>query len=272
MKKQYNLFVTKAVASGNDFIIIDNKEGELDARELNYSDLAKELCERKHAIGADGLLVLEKSSKAVFKMRILNPDGSEVNLCGNGARCSALYAFQCGWGDVLTMETGAGILGAEVTDDNVKLKMSDPKDLKLDINLGVGNSMMTAHFINTGVEHVVHIVDSIEDYDVDIAGRSIREHTLFSPEGTNANFIGNIENNGASIRTYERGVEGETLACGTGTVASALILGILGHVESPVKMKTAGGEVLKVYFKLSGKKATDVYLEGSANIVFETKI
>ena len=170
------------------------------------------------------------------------------------------------------METGAGVLSADVSGDNVKLKMSDPKDVKLNINLGIGSNMVVAHYLNTGVPHVVHIVDDLKNCNVKEIGRGIREHTLFAPDGTNANFVGELDKNGASIRTYERGVEDETLACGTGTTASAIILGMLGYAASPVKMKTRSGETLKVYYDIHGKSARNVYLEGTAKIVCEGKV
>ncbi len=270
--KKYNICFTKAVASGNDFIIIDNKNGELDIRDFNYSLMARDLCRGKFSVGADGLLIFEDSDKAVFRMRVINPDGSEVTMCGNGARCGALYASLCGWGSNLTIETGAGILKAEVNEDRIKIKMSDPKDLKMDLNLGIGSNMMAAYFINTGVPHVVHVVDKLEKYNVKEIGRQIRRHPFFAPDGTNVNFVGDIRENSAAIRTYERGVEDETLACGTGSVAGAVILGLLGEADSPVKMRTAGGETLTVYYAISGKKISDVYLEGTANIVYEGRI
>ena len=269
---KYNIAFTKAVASGNDFVIIDNKNGEMDARDFDYSEMARDICRRKLSVGADGLLVLGDSDGADFKMRIINPDGSEVDMCGNGLRCSALYAFRCGWGDKLSVETGAGLLEASVNGDDVRLKMSDPKDAKLEIKLGIGSSMMIAHHINTGVPHVVHIVDDLKNYEVTDIGRKIREHKLFAPLGTNANFVGEIKDNSASLRTYERGVEDETLACGTGTVASAVVLGLLGYVSSPVKMHTRSGDTLTVYFDIAGDKVTNVYLEGQASIVCEGKI
>jgi len=272
MERKYNLIFTKAVASGNDFIVIDNKSGELDSRMLDYSHLARELCPRRHAVGADGVLVLESSDAADFRMRIINPDGSEVTMCGNGARCSALYASSARWGDNLTIETGAGILKSEVSGGNVKLKMSDPKDLQMNINLGIGPNMMTVHFVDTGVPHVVHLVEDLENYPVKDIGSKIRHHPMFEPEGTNANFVGDIAEGGASLRTYERGVEDETLACGTGTTASAIILALLGEAEPPVVMKTKSGEDLTVHFNMSGKKIDDVYLEGSAQLVYEAKI
>ncbi|MFH1664928.1 MAG: diaminopimelate epimerase [Candidatus Omnitrophota bacterium] len=268
---RYNIVFTKAAASGNDFLIIDNKNRELDTRDLDYRLIAKDLCRRRVSVGADGLLVLEDSDTADFRMRIINPDGSEVEMCGNGARCSALYASRCGWGDELLFETGAGLLSAVVNGDNVKIKMSDPKDIRLNINLGIGPNIIAAHYINTGVPHVVHFVDDLEGYDVKGTGRKIREHAAFAPQGTNADFIGNIGEGRADIRTYERGVEDETLACGTGTVAAAVVLGLLGFVTPPVEILTRSGETLKVHYTIAGGKARDVYLEGLANIVYEGK-
>ncbi len=272
MGKKYNISFTKAVASGNDFIIIDNKIGEMDPLELDYSAMARDLCRRRLSVGADGLLVLEGSDRAVFKMRVINPDGSEVEMCGNGARCSALYASTCGWGEDLTIETGAGVMGARVDGSNVRIKMSDPRDVRLGISLGIGSTIMTVHHVNTGVPHVIHVVDDLEVYNVNEIGRKIREHTMFAPEGTNADFIGDIGENSARVRTYERGVEDETLACGTGVTASAVVLGLLGHVSSPVKIVTRSGETLTVYYNMSGKKVTDVYLEGAAEIVCEGRV
>ena len=269
---KYNICFTKVVASGNDFMIIDDKSGELDARDLDYSEIARDLCRRRLSVGADGLLVLEESDKASFRMRVINPDGSEAEMCGNGARCSAFYAANSGWGEDLTIETGAGILNALVSSSSVRIKMSDPGDIRLKINLGIGPNMMIAHYINTGVPHLVHFVDNLEEYEVKRIGRKIREHTLFAPEGTNADFIGDMGENSAAVRTYERGVEDETLACGTGAVASAVIMGLLGYGSNPVKIRTRSGETLTVYYKISGERITDVYLEGAASLVCEGKV
>ena len=150
--------------------------------------------------------------------------------------------------------------------------MGDPKDIKLGINLGIGHNITTVHYINTGVPHAVHLVDDLEGYQVKEIGRRIREHTLFAPEGTNADFIGNIKGNSAEMRTYERGVEDETLACGTGAAASAVILGLLGYVTSPVKIKTRSGETLTVHYRRTGEKVADVHLEGAANIVCDGRV
>ncbi|MBD3380409.1 MAG: diaminopimelate epimerase [Candidatus Omnitrophica bacterium] len=269
---KYNIVFTKAVASGNDFIIIDNKAGELDPLGLDYGSMAKDICRRKLSAGADGLLVLESSAEADFKMRIINPDGSEVDMCGNGARCSLLYASSAGWGNELSFETGAGILGGTVQGEKVKVRMTEPADIETGIKLGIGSNMMTVHRINTGVPHVVHIVDDLDGYPVEEMGRKIRFHSMFEPEGTNADFISNPSGPVAEIRTYERGVEGETLACGTGTVASALIAGLLGEASSPLDLRTRSGEILRVYFTIKGEKVSDVYLEGAAGLVYEGKI
>ncbi|MFH1411767.1 MAG: diaminopimelate epimerase [Candidatus Omnitrophota bacterium] len=272
MKTKYNICFTKAVASGNDFVVVDNLSGELDTRDVDYSEMAVEVCPRRLAVGADGLLVLERSENADLRMRIINPDGSEVDMCGNGARCSALYASKLGLGSDLKIETRAGMLSAEVRGNNVKIMMSDPKDVRLDINLGMGQKIINVSSINTGVPHVVHLVDNIESYDVESTGRLIRRHTMFAPDGTNADFVGKDRDGNMMIRTYERGVEGETLACGTGTVASALVLGLLGKASSPVSLLTKSGETLKVYYEADGEKIRNVYLEGKADILWEGKM
>ena len=263
---------TKAVASGNDFIIFDVRSGSGGETGIDYSDAARDLCRRNIAVGADGILVLEPSNRSDFRMRIINPDGSEVDMCGNGARCSALYASKKGWGDDLSFETGAGLLSARVRDDLVSIGMSDPINIQMDVNLEVGSDRISVNTLNTGVPHVVHFVEDIDAYSVKDVGRRIREHTNFAPEGTNVNFVGKIENGVVKVRTYERGVEDETLACGTGSVAAAVVSGLLGFVRSPVRVKTKSGEVLTVSYELSGKEVTNVCLEGNAKIVYEGKV
>jgi len=264
---------TKMQAAGNDFIVLDNKGGKLGQLIKDFSKFTQAVCPRKTAVGADGVLVLEGSSEGVFKMRIINPDGSEVTMCGNGARCAALYAFTRKWakGDFL-METGAGMLKAFVAKDRIKLKMTDPEGLILNKTLKVGETNLNVHFLNTGVPHVVYFVENIDDYPVKEIGASIRYHDVFQPEGTNANFVKVIEEGKIKVRTYERGVEDETLACGTGSVASAIISGLAENVKAPVEVVTLSGEILKVYFSKSGDKISDVYLEGPAKIVFEGEV
>ncbi|MBF0215960.1 MAG: diaminopimelate epimerase [Candidatus Omnitrophica bacterium] len=270
---KYNINFTKAVATGNDFIILDDKDGRIGKRKLDYAELARDLCRRSLSVGADGILVLEGSKKSDFRMRIFNPDGSEADMCGNGARCSSMYASLNGWGDTLKFETGAGIIKAEVKGGNIKLKMSDPSDIRLGIAIDVLGCKLKINFVNTGVPHTVVLVEDLNSCQVKETGRAIREHAYFTPEGTNVNFVEAEERGKHRVRTYERGVEDETLACGTGSVASAIILYLRGKAVSPVKMLTKSGETLVVCFRKSGKnRVKDVYLEGPAQLVYEGRV
>lgn len=262
---------TKMVASGNDFVVLDaSVSSKLKAPSSKLGELAKKMCDRKFGIGADGLLVIEKSKKADFTMRIFNPDGSEPTMCGNGARCAALFK---GKGRV-KFETKAGILEVQVTGDMVKLKMTEPKDLWPNIDLSIGTQFYKVHYINTGVPHAVFFVGNVDTINVKEVGKQIRFHKHFHPEGTNADFAQASGVNTIRVRTYERGVEDETLACGTGSVASALLSCYLKLTKkSPVSVGTKSGEVLKVYFDYAEKSAkdkfTNVWLEGSARVVYE---
>ena len=258
---------TKAVATGNDFIIVDNRtstiKGDLPA-------LAKKVCDRKWAIGADGLLVLEKSKTADFKMRIFNPDGSEAQMCGNGSRCAALYAAaeKIAKSD-MTIDTLAGVLRANVKNDMVKVRLTDPKDIKWNFCIDINKCPYKLSFIDTGVPHTIHFVDDVDEVDVKNLGSHIRSHGEFSPEGTNADFVEVIDKHSIKIRTYERGVEDETLACGTGSVASAIIAAETEKMVSPITVQTRSGEKLKVYFELIDGEFKNVYLEGKAKLVYE---
>lgn len=260
---------TKAVATGNDFIIVDNRAGGL----KEISSLAKEVCDRKRGIGADGLLVIEVSKKADFKMRIFNPDGSEAEMCGNGSRCIALYAAteKIVSGD-MTIDTLAGILKASVKKDIVKVRLTEPKNIKWNMCLMIDKCPYKLNFVNTGVPHVIHFVSDIDKVDVKNIGSHIRHHGEFSPEGTNADFVEVAGKNKIKIRTYERGVEDETLACGTGAVASAVISAEVEKMSSPVTVSTRSGEELKVYFSTEGGEFKEVYLEGKAKLVFMGEI
>jgi diaminopimelate epimerase len=257
---------TKMCAGGNDFIVIDNRFG-------NYPDgtvLAPRLCRRSHSIGADGLLFLERGRDAGrLKMRIFNPDGSEAEMCGNGARCIAAFAYRMGIGAKnADFETLAGPVSAEILGDEVKLKMNEPAGLKLSLEFSVDDRTYSASFINTGVPHTVLVVEDIETADVESLGRKIRNLPMFEPAGTNVDFVELVDAGRIRLRTYERGVEGETLACGTGAAASAIVCSLLGEAASPVSVETRGGSILTVYFK-KGEKVTDVYLRGDAAFVCE---
>ena len=258
----------KMSGSGNDFILIDHRKPFLDQSLLKA--FIRSVCRRKVSVGADGLILIEQSERADFKWRFYNADGSEAEMCGNGGRCAARFASLKGIaGSSLTFETLAGILSAQVDGKRVKLEMTKPHDFKLNEFIPIEGQELNLSKINTGVPHVVYFLKDLEDIDVIRMGREIRFHPRFAPSGTNVNFA-KIENSSQlSIRTYERGVEDETLACGTGAVASALMAAFKGWVKSPVSIRTRGGEVLKVYFEIEGEEVKKVFFEGDVRIIYE---
>ncbi|MFC1624575.1 diaminopimelate epimerase [Candidatus Omnitrophota bacterium] len=261
----------KTVGAGNDFIIIDFRNSHVAPR-TSSSNLALSLCQRKTGIGADGLLVLEPSLKADFRMRIINADGSEAEACGNGLRCVALYAYERR--KKISIETKAGIYEAEITGKNrVKIKMEEPKDLRCNLPIKVKSRSIKVNYIDTGVPHAVILVEGLGKIDVDGIGRDVRRNSKFKPRGTNVDFIEIIDDRNIRMRTYERGVEGETLACGTGAVASAIIANhARGARSDEINVHTKGG-VLKVYFKHTNNgKIKDVYLEGEAKEVYKGEV
>jgi len=267
------ILFTKAQAAGNDFVIVDNIAGVLGGKIDDLSRFAKFICRRKYSAGADGLLVLENAAASDFKMRIFNPDGSEVAMCGNGIRASALYAYNKKWcPSPMKIETAAGVLEATVSGEAVRIKMTPPENIKLDRNIGAGKTILNVHALNTGVPHAVHFVDDVEGYPVTEMGGKIRYHKVFEPEGTNADFVQISGKSMIKVRTYERGVEDETLACGTGVVASALASNLVNGMESPVSAVTKSGDVLTVHFKKSHDNFSEVYLEGKAHIVFNGEV
>ncbi len=250
----------KMCASGNDFIVINNMKQDIPID----PSMVKKWCDRKRGIGADGVLVLESSLSALFKMRIINADGSEAEMCGNGARCIAMYAYLKGiTGKVLKFETLSGIINAEIGEGQVKIQLTKASNIQLNMKI---DNYPIVHSINTGVPHAVLLVDDVEAIDVVTTGREIRYHQAFKPAGTNVNFVEIIDGAHIKVRTYERGVEDETLACGTGSSASACICALLGMVSSPVRVITRGGEILTIYIEQD-----DIFLEGEASIVFEGK-
>jgi len=255
----------KMEASGNDFVVIDNRRKAV--REAKK--FAVEICDRHRGVGADGVLLIESSRKADFKMRILNADGSEAEMCGNGSRCVALYARQVmKLPAKFLMETLAGPIGADVKKDLIRVKLSDPKEFKSQAVLNADGTAWQYYFVNTGVPHVVIFVEDITNFPVHTIGEKIRFHEVFKPAGTNVNFVQVTGTNAISVRTYERGV-GETQACGTGVTAAALISAVSGRCRPPVKVKTLGGEILTVDFKLDSSGVRDVYLEGKANFIYK---
>ncbi len=261
----------KMSGSGNDFILIDHRKPLID--EDRMAHFARKVCQRRVSIGADGIIFVENSQKADFKWRFFNADGSEAEMCGNGGRCVSRFAHLKGiTGSSLTFETLAGILSAQVNGKRVKLEMTQPHGLRMDESLLIDSKTVTLSSINTGVPHAVLFVEDLDAIDVVQLGRSIRHHPHFSPAGTNVNFVRLEMPSQLSIRTYERGVEDETLACGTGTVASVLIAAFKGLANSPVSVQTRGGEVLIVHFEIVGKEVKRVFFEGEVHIIYEAEM
>jgi len=275
---------TKMSGTGNDFILIDNRDQSIRKNEM--AELASRICRRRFSAGADGLILIEDSEQADFRWQFYNADGSEAEMCGNGARCAARYANTNGIAPAkMSFETIAGLIEAQMAGQNVKIRLTPPSDIVLSRSVEVEGTEKEIHTINTGVPHAVHFVDRDHDTPVREWGRQIRHHKLFEPAGTNVNFVQMPEDE-LYVRTYERGVEDETLACGTGAVASALIAALHGHVTSPVKVRTTGGEVLIIHFSLLDtstaqdgpeglrheQRIADVFLEGPASFIYDGQL
>ena len=263
---------TKMNGAGNDFIMVDNRQQTL---HFTNAQIAR-LCDRHRGIGADGLLAVEPSQHgADVRMRYYNADGGEVEMCGNGARCFARYVQKIiggGGRPSLSFETQAGQLSASYEGELVRLAMSNPHSLALNARLPVADTTLDVHFINTGVPHAIVIVDDLENTPIVKWGAALRYHEHFAPKGTNANFMKVLRPNHIAIRTYERGVEDETLACGTGMVASALVHHLLHGATGPVSVDVRGGDTLHIGFTASGHEFTDVTLTGPADFVFDGQV
>lgn len=254
---------SKLNGSGNDFLLIDNRGGVM--RGIGLPAFVGKVCDRSRSVGADGVIFIEKSKRADFRWRFYNADGSRAEMCGNGGRCAARFAVERKIaGRALGFETDAGLIRAEVKGRTVKLQMTRPHGLALSKSLTLGGRKIAYSFLNTGVPHAVLFVPDLEKIDLAGTGRGIRTHRVFSPRGTNVNFV-RVKDGEVWIRTYERGVEGETLACGTGAVAAGLLCAAHGYVRPPVPVRTRGGEVLTIHFDPDREGFGEVYLEGDTS-------
>jgi diaminopimelate epimerase len=265
-----NIPFVKMVGAGNDFIIIEPRKN------FDYEKFTKSVCHRQNGIGADGVLILEKSKKSDHRMRIINADGSEAEMCGNGARCMAAYITanakpaKTSFG----METLAGEIKALVKGETVHVQLSNPTDYRPDLDITVDDKKFKVHYIDTGVPHTIVLVNELQKVDVNSLGAKIRHHKQFAPRGTNVNFVEPGRGNLAAVRTFERGVEAETLACGTGAVASALVAYLQANPKvkkqkgASMKVLTASREILEITFDLNeGYKIDNVWLKGSAKLI-----
>jgi diaminopimelate epimerase len=222
-------------------------------------------------VGADGLILVEdlEDEDIDFAWRFYNADGSLAEMCGNGARCVARFALLEGIaGPRMRFQTLAGVISAEVLDDEVRIGMTDPGDLQLDLTIELADGAMTLSTVNTGVPHAIVMVEDVEIIDVVALGRQIRYHEAFAPAGTNVNFLSPKPNGGFSIRTYERGVEDETLACGTGNVAAAIVAAEKLGAVSPITLTTRSGIDLTISFQKEGPAYTRTFLKGDARIIY----
>jgi diaminopimelate epimerase len=262
---------TKMNGAGNDFVLIDNRAQTI---KLTREQIIR-LCDRHRGVGADGAIILVPSSsgKADWAWNFYNNDGSVGEMCGNGARCFARFVQKrTGSNRDFTFETGAGIITAHFEGERVTVNLTAPEGLRLNEQLPLSIGKQAIHSLNTGVPHAVLFVPDADKAMVQQLGPEIRRHAHFSPRGTNVNFVQLIEPGNIRVRTFERGVEGETLACGTGVTASALISSRVHKFGSPVKVRVQGGDQLEVSFKENNGGFADVRLTGPAEFVFEGKI
>lgn len=256
MKIQFS----KYQGSGNDFILVDDRKNlfPIDSKHIAH------LCAPKWGIGADGLILLQSSQKADFRMRIFNSDGKEAESCGNGLLCLNRFITDLGLPQKLyKIELMQGEARLKMVGDRPSVYLGEPKDLRLNLDL----SKTIGHFVNTGVPHAVIFTPEVKKIDLHSLGKEFRWHSLFGPKGTNVNFA-EVKDNSVVVRTFERGVEGETLACGTGAAAVAIISQKIYKLKSPISLSFPGGEV-KVAFK---KGFQDLQLIGSAQFVFSGTI
>ena len=253
----------KYQGTGNDFVIIDNREGIISK---NDTKLVKRLCDRKFGIGADGLMLLELPDRDGddFKMVYFNADGNESTMCGNGGRCLVAFASYLGIFKLNTFFTAIdGRHYAEINGDIVRLQMQDVSNIQ---------KFDSYYFIDTGSPHHILQVDQIDQYDVKGEGRRIRYGAPYYEQGSNVNFVQPKEENSFDVRTYERGVEDETLSCGTGVTAVALAMYEKGITASTsVKINTPGG-VLEVSFEKNSIGYKNIFLTGPARLVFKGEI
>ena len=258
----------KLEGAGNDFLGLDGRAGGFKLKRQQIADL----CDRRRGVGADGVLVVEKPKVrgADFRMRYYNSDGGEAEMCGNGARCFALLARVVSGrkGNVLRIQTQAGLVTLQIRGQEVQVSMTEPTKLRLGRKLVVAGRKLAVDFLNTGVPHAVLFVRSVRSIDVAKQGRAIRYHSAFAPSGTNVNFVEIGRGNRIHVRTYERGVEGETLACGTGVVAASILSNLRRGLRPPIQVATRGGDNVRVGFSMENGHARKVTLQGPARIVY----
>jgi diaminopimelate epimerase len=258
----------KMHGAGNDFILVDDRAARLPSRNRRWIE---RICAPHTGVGAEGLILLQSSQKASFFMRFFNPDGREADMCGNGIRCAARLAYYLKIaGKEMTVQTKVGILRAAIEKHGVRVAMPPCSDIRLNFPLQVAGQDIICSFVNTGVPHLVIKTDNLANIDLARSGPLLRWHKAFAPKGTNVDYMRITGSHALNIRTYERGVEAETLACGTGITACAIVAALNNKVKPPVKVKCRHGDILKVDFNITtGNKVKDITLLGPTEYVFE---
>ncbi|OQX10290.1 MAG: diaminopimelate epimerase [Desulfobulbaceae bacterium A2] len=263
----------KMSGAGNDFILIDHRQPLLEVAAM--PDFVRRVCRHRFSVGADGVIFIEASATADFRWRFYNADGSLAEMCGNGARCAARFAHLGGIAPArMRFETLAGVVEAEVLGREVRVLLTPPRHLRLRQEIVVEGAPLTLHALDTGVPHAVVLVEDAANAAVVELGRRVRHHAAFAPRGTNVNFVALRPDGSLKVRTYERGVEDETHACGTGAVASALVCASLGLLTPPVLVESSGGEQLQVHFEPppAGTVPERVFLQGPALIIYRGEL
>lgn len=270
-QKQDPLSFSKMAGGGNDFVVIDNRASRVN----DPGELTRRICTPHLSVGADGLILVETSPRATFRMRYYNNDGGLADFCANGTRCAARFAFL----NVIaprrmTIETDAGVVGAEVNENNtVTLSLPPPQDFVRERSVTAGGRSIRGSSITVGVPHyVVFLNDDLWTPDIVPLGRAIRTHPALAPAGANVNFVMVRDPNSIAVRTYERGVENETLSCGSGVVASVATSALFGKTRTPVQVLTRSGITLEVSFALNGDALADVRLRGDARLIYRAAV
>jgi len=262
---------SKMSGAGNDFVVIDNRSGRI----ADAGELTRHICTRRLSVGADGLILIETSARATFRMRYYNSDGGLADFCANGTRCAARFAFMNVVAPKrMTIETDAGVVGAEIGErGEVTLSLPSPQSFRRERPLDVDGKIIRGSYVMVGVPHyVVFLRDDLWSQNIENVGRAIRQHRELQPHGANANFVVVRDEHAIEVRTYERGVEAETMACGSGVVASVTAAAMFGRVKSPVSVLTRSGITLEVSFDLGDGELRDVRLKGDARLVFRSTV
>ena len=256
-------------ASANDFIVIDHRNEILSG---SAGDLARRICARRYSAGADGLILIEKSQAADFRVRFYNPNGNEFNTCGNGGRCAARFAFLHALAPSdMTIETNIGVIDAHITGNAVKLKFVSPAEIRLNVPFEFDGQTRSGHLVRLGEPHFIVAETNIGRIPFVPIARRIRHHEIFGTDGSNVHFIEPLSRNRLMIRSFERGIEDETLACGSGCIAASVSTFTGKQTDPPITIEPQSGIPLTVHFQ-PGNNFQDLYLEGDARLLYRGEL